>query len=126
MTFTWEHFLELAQELADSPPGDNLREAKLRSAISRAYYASLYHARAYYRRRYRTAPPGSRSGKEHRVLPLALTQSGSPTEEQAGDQLNMLRGLRREADYELSSSPDASLVSSCLHLARQIIETLET
>ena len=125
MTFTWEHFLELAQELADSPPGDNLREAKLRSAISRAYYASFHHARAYYRRRYGTAPPGSRSGREHRLLPLALTASGSPSEEQAGDQLNTLRGLRREADYELSSSPDGSLVRRSLRLAREIIDILQ-
>ena len=124
MSFTWEHFLEVAHELADCPSRDHLREAKFRSAISRAYYASFHHARGHYKARYGAEPPGSGSGREHKLLPAALMQSGSRAEEEAGDQLNMLRGLRREADYELSLSPDGLLVSRSLHLATETINML--
>ena len=46
--FDWEHYLNLAYELAGtSPPSVPDAEAKSRAAISRAYYAAFCHARNY-------------------------------------------------------------------------------
>jgi len=41
MSFDWADYLTLAQELADQAASSQSTEAKLRSAISRAYYAAF-------------------------------------------------------------------------------------
>ena len=44
----WEKYLELARDLAHQDPAlATNREAKYRSAISRAYYAAFHKAREY-------------------------------------------------------------------------------
>ena len=47
MSFVWSDYLELAKELLGGAVGSPLEEAKLRSAISRAYYAVFNEARDY-------------------------------------------------------------------------------
>lgn len=125
MSFDWADFLTLAHELSTSPAGDQLREAKLRSAISRAYYASFHHARNYYKARYKREPPGSGAAREHASLPTALTESGRPNEKQAGRYLSELRRYRRKADYKVSPMPDDWYAIQALQLARDIIDILQ-
>ncbi len=125
MRFDWNDYLGLARELANCPRGDDLREAKLRSAISRGYYAAFHHARAYYRNRYDREPPGAGSGREHQLLPRALRDSQRPHERRAGYDLRQLRRQRRYADYLSSPSPNEWHVARSLHLARDIIDILQ-
>lgn len=47
MTFHWSEYLDLARELAQQPTD----EAKLRSAISRAYYAAFIKSRNFLQQR---------------------------------------------------------------------------
>ena len=47
MSFDWKDYLSLAKRLLACPPQDSLYEAKLRSAISRAYYSVLMTATTY-------------------------------------------------------------------------------
>jgi uncharacterized protein (UPF0332 family) len=45
MSFDWSQFLSLVQDLNRAVFRDSTEEARLRSAISRAYYAALHCAR---------------------------------------------------------------------------------
>ena len=47
MSFDWLEYLSLAHELVGLSPGAASHEARLRSAISRAYYAAFKMAFAY-------------------------------------------------------------------------------
>jgi len=51
MSFDWSEYLSVAQELASGANTSANKEAKLRSAISRAYYAAFILARSYLRDR---------------------------------------------------------------------------
>ena len=125
MSFEWEDFLDLAQELGNSPSGDRLRQAKLRSAVSRAYYASYNHAQAYYQSRYGRRPRSPGPGQRHRALYEALEQSRRRNERRAGGELRTLGAHRRNADYEFSHGPSDWQVTASLHLARDIIDILQ-
>lgn len=125
MSFDWEDFVELGHDLANSPPDDRLREAKLRSAVSRAYYGAFHHARKYYAGQYYREPPGAGTGKEHQLLPAALMKSTRPNERTGGLKLRRLRHHRRQADYRISPTPDEWDAARSLHLARDIIDILQ-
>ncbi len=47
MTFDWSQYLNLAKEFLCQPTPPANQEAKMRSAISRAYYAAFISARNY-------------------------------------------------------------------------------
>ena len=48
--FDWKQYLDLARDLSQPMTSDaGTREARLRSAVSRAYYAAFCHARNYSR-----------------------------------------------------------------------------
>ncbi len=49
MSFNWDDYLFLAQELATHPSNFPNQEARLRSAISRAYYSAFCKARDFLR-----------------------------------------------------------------------------
>ena len=86
MTFNPSEFLRLANELAR----DNSDEAKLRSAVGRAYYAVFLQARESL----------GLSGNRRRIHRLVIGRLKG-TDRSAGDQLDKLETLRGEADYEL-------------------------
>jgi len=47
MSFDWNEYYQLSRELAGLATGIATEEAKMRSAISRAYYAAFCKARDY-------------------------------------------------------------------------------
>lgn len=49
MRFNWSDYFKLAQELVRQSLRSRIKEAKLRSAISRAYYAAYIKARNHLR-----------------------------------------------------------------------------
>ena len=58
MPFDWQEYLQLARALAAYEPTDALREAALRSAVSRAYFAAFCRARNHERERRGFVPKG--------------------------------------------------------------------
>ncbi|MEG4303118.1 DNA-binding protein [Microcoleus sp. D3_18a_C4] len=105
MRCDWSEYLNLAQELAatNSESSPN-REAKLRSAISRAYYSTFCLARNYLRdiekdpRLFRK----NRDINEHQYVAEEFIYH--PTKKKnlvkIGENLSRLRELRNKADYE--------------------------
>lgn len=121
MPFDWKQYLDLARELAQptaSDPGQ--REARLRSAISRAYYASFCHARNYSRNWLKFVPDHTaddhgrlkahlRVGKRHGI---AL-------------KLDQLRQWRNDADYQDSLTSDlATMASHSVNEASKILDLM--
>ena len=86
--FDWNDFLLLARSLRESGAGQ-LREATLRTAVSRAYYAAYHHtiremkASGFY-------PDGS--GIDHSMILSHLEEQG------LGEKATLLRSLRRMRD----------------------------
>lgn len=99
MSFDWFDYLELSKELESSAQGSALEEAKLRSAISRAYYALFCSAKNYLsaNRPYLTIP---RTGMAHDFVKDAFLNDNSPDMIAVGVTLNRLKINRHLADYE--------------------------
>lgn len=96
MSFDWAEYLNLAQELVGQTTIPSSKEAKLRSAISRAYYAAFCKARNHLRDR------------EGHVIPKKNTHwyvidqfNGSPDKlhRWVGRDLERMRRDRNKADY---------------------------
>lgn len=124
MSFPWQDYLALAQALGNAPRGDDLREAKYRSAISRAYYAAYHHALQYYQQTYRRRPPAVRDGGVHKALCDALIASTTPSEQLGGGSLEELKANRHDADYDADAAVGDGLVALSLHLAADVMDQL--
>ena len=127
--FEWSEFLNLAQELAATNSDSSAnREAKLRSAISRAYYSTFCLARNYWRdiekdpRLFRK----NRDINEH--LYVAEEFIYHPTKMKnmvkIGENLSRLRELRNKADYEDTIFNLQKEARNALVLAENIISAL--
>lgn len=123
MSFDWQHYLDLAKELLTKPAGSSNVEARLRSAISRAYYTAYHIAQDYLKKRgpY-TAETGTYSHKE------VITQyfcGTSDTHNDIASDLNILFDYRKKADY----SPDSKWLSTdltkmCIQLAGRVLRNI--
>ncbi|MEG3902452.1 HEPN domain-containing protein [Microcoleus sp. B4-C5] len=105
MRFDWSEYLNLAQELAATNSDSSAnREAKLRSAISRAYYSTFCLARNYLRdieqdpRLFRK----NRDINEHQYVAEEFIEHPTQMKNMVkiGENLSRLRELRNKADYE--------------------------
>lgn len=96
--FKWEHYLDLADELAASQAAG---EAKLRSAISRAYYAAFHVAMRFLQDNKQYTP--TLSGKDHgNVWRMYKTGPGTGIERrQIGNRGFQLLRDREQADYRV-------------------------
>lgn len=117
MSFEWEHYLHLAQRLAQEDD-----EASQRSAISRAYYAAFHTARKYVEKAH---PEVSlrQHGVEHGAIwdHLKLGSSREPVIGQQGDRL---RQARVKADYRIVGLRFPQDTKLAIEQARLIIQTL--
>jgi len=114
---TGREFLTVANRLAGAGT-----EAEWRSAISRAYYAA-FHAARELMEDLRFAVP--RADRAHAYLSRRLANCGHPQTQQAGMDLNALRGDRNQADYDLHRSVTAPLAMLHVRLAEQIVRVLD-
>ena len=104
MRFDWSEYLNLAEELAAISGDSDNNEAKLRSAISRAYYAVFCLARNYLRdveqdsRLSRKTPDIN----EHQYVAEKFIFHKSKAKKmiKIGENLSRLRLFRNKADYE--------------------------
>ncbi len=110
-------FLPIAHLLLVRP-----EEASWRSAVSRAYYAAFHGARELLTALRFQVP---RADRAHGYLWLRLQNCGNPHLEQIGRDLQELRRLRNEADYDLSRPFVRSFARSQLQTAEAIILALE-
>lgn len=127
MSFRWEAYLDLAQQLATapvappappegeageqaSPPAapPDLSEARLRTAVSRAYYSAYHLAREYVERK-NLASVGKQDA--HTSVWRALGAPGGnprPRQERAISATGFtLLKARKDADYEIDRPPSA-------------------
>ena len=121
MSFDWLEYLHLAQNLA----GQTIvisEQAKLRSAISRAYYAAFHQAKRFL------------ENKEHLTIPLQNVHKfvinqfqnyPDPVRQKIGNRLQVLRGYRNQADYEESITITIKTCQESLILARRIILSID-
>lgn len=99
MSFNWSEYFQLARELAgEQIPTPSSEEARLRSAISRAYYAGYCKARNYLR----DVEKDSRipKGRHQQDYIIEQFKKGSKERRKVGANLDRLRDERRRADYE--------------------------
>jgi hypothetical protein len=123
VSFAWADYLALAQTLA-SPPTD---EARLRTAISRAYYAAFNVAKGYLAgtRPHLTIPA---TGQAHEFVWNELTTKGTPAEALVGRRGIDLKRRRTMADYRLQWSMGVQVskeTTAALADARRIVTELK-
>ena len=129
MRFDWSEYLNLAQELAATNSDSSAnREAKLRSAISRAYYATFCLARNYLRD-IEKDPRLSRKNRdinEHQYVAEEFIYHPTKMKNMVriGENLSRLRELRNKADYEDTFYNLQREARTALMLAQNIISGL--
>ena len=110
-------FLTLARQLA---AGNS--EAEWRSAVSRAYYAAFHVARRLFEDLGFRVP---RAEQAHIYLAHRLQNCGEPAVQQAGIDLDALRRIRNQADYDLHQPWTAALAVAQVLVAEQVIQALD-
>lgn len=123
MNFDWNDFLTLAQELAAQPADAPVIEAKLRSAISRAYYASFCKARNYLRDNQQVQIP--MTGEAHRIVWSHFKNRRHLAQKKIGENLRRLLNDRRYADYDDIIINLPLLANKALFRAREISTALD-
>lgn len=105
-------FLEFAEELKFSVED----EAKIRTAISRAYYSAFLKTREWLRAK---EWPVYGDARDHREVPNGLR---SFLGRSASDKLGRLRRCRGDADYNLTKSLIEKDVNYAITLAQTVIK----
>ena len=124
MTFDRSEYLQLARELAGQAVSPAKEEAKLRSAVSRAYYAAFCKARNYLRDvEGHSIPPGPES---HQYVRVEFENSPDKLRRMVGWELGQLRIRRNRVDYDDSVTGLSSLVEISLRAAQDVISTIST
>jgi uncharacterized protein (UPF0332 family) len=100
MSFEWTTYFELSKVLRDEAIAKEhpLAEAKLRSAISRAYYAAHHQSLKYVEATQKGVYIG-RTGKAHREVVDYLKASKKNEDRMAGNLLDRVLIAREKADY---------------------------
>ncbi|MDX2190147.1 MAG: hypothetical protein SFY32_09800 [Bacteroidota bacterium] len=117
MAFDWTSYLDLAEELMESH--DN--QAKLRTAISRAYYAAFVTCKI------KANLPSSISiGESHKkVIDFYKENNDVPIFQTIGTCLLNLRKIRNDADYNGHFKTNWQEVEKQIGLAKYILQNLD-
>jgi len=121
MNFEWSDYLELARELAGQTASPAGTEARLRSAISRAYYAAFCKCRNHLPDVGTQLPQGPAI---HQFVRDEFKDSTDKKRKKIGNDLDRLRADRNKADYDDSISGLGKMVYMDIELAEQIINAL--
>lgn len=121
MPFDWKQYLDLARELSQSTTSNaGTREARLRSAVSRAYYAAFCHARNYSRDWLKFVP--NHTADDHGRL-RAFLKDGK--RRGIALKLDQLRQWRNDADYSDSVTSDlATMTTYAVSEASKLLDLL--
>lgn len=102
MSFDWNDFLNLAEELNNGNP----TQAKMRTALSRAYYSAFIQCRNF------LGFSADRKPEIHLRVINRFKESDDSTETSIGNVLFDLRELRSKADYDgfyVTTKPETKL-----------------
>jgi len=101
MSFDWNEYFTLAQELSQAKGGTRAaHEARLRSAVSRSYYSVFCSARNYLTRK-NVRPPKQ---EIHMFVKDQYLNSTDTAKRQIGSNLDRLRIYRNKADEGLDNT----------------------
>lgn len=129
MKFDWSEYFDLAQELAAISENSASSEAKLRSAVSRAYYSVFCLSRNYLRdieKDPRLSRRNSFDINEHQYVAeeFIFHKSKNPKIIKIGENLSRLRELRNKADYADTIFSLQKDVKYALKITENIISAL--
>jgi uncharacterized protein (UPF0332 family) len=122
MSFDWLEYLSLAHELVSLSTGAPSQEARLRSAISRAYYAAFKMAFAYLRARDISIVFGKTD--IHTYVLEKFKYSPDRAHREVGVNLDRLRRERNKADYDDSIDRLPDVTAKALIQAEKIVSDL--
>ena len=122
MTFDWSQYLKLAQELAGQGVTAAAQEARLRSAISRAYYAAFCLARDHLR--HKEKHPVPTNGRAHAYVRNQFRNSSDRARKKLGHNLGRLHKDRKRADYDDSVPDLEKTTTSDIILAQRVLHAL--
>lgn len=122
MSFNWSEYLDVARELASVATTN--KEARLRSAISRAYYAAFINARNYLRDKEGLLIP--RTSDAHRYVSVQFEHSPDIVRQSLGENLLRLRNFRRQADYVDTFPGLNGITQTALKLSEETISILNS
>ena len=125
MTFHWPEYVKLAKDLAGVDTDLPSQEAKLRSAISRAYYGVHCAARNYLNN-YELNVPIAATGTAHRAVKDLFQDSHEAPRRQIGVDIRRLLDWRNKVDYRdtLDFNLDRT-ATAAVGMASKIIFKLE-
>jgi uncharacterized protein (UPF0332 family) len=114
MAFDWGLYLNLAEELKEFRND----QAKLRTAISRAYYSAFIKAR-------NQSTFSTLKGPEtHKKVMDFYKENQDPSAYTIGNNLDSLRKIRNNADYDSHFETSWQEVEQKIKLAKNILEKL--
>jgi uncharacterized protein (UPF0332 family) len=106
--FDWQDYYLLARELLSLAESSSLKEAMVRSAVSRAYYAAYHRACDYLREVGEYPSDQDRQTNENRshqvIIKVFINGTARPGWKKIGKKLGVLKSFRRRADYEKSEA----------------------
>lgn len=119
MSFDWREYFALAQELSGQAGVTSAgTEARLRSALSRAYYAAFCQARNHLRDREGERLP---EAQVHTYVRDRFRDSADAARQQIGHHLNRLRIDRNKADYNDMVPGLDKMVVLDMEMAQQVL-----
>lgn len=131
--FDWQDYHLLARELLSVADSSSIKEAMLRSAVSRAYYAA-YHRACDYLREVNEYPTdqdlqANRNRSHQVIIDIFIGNAARPGWKKVGKKLRRLKDFRRRADYdkiETSLFTDMSEMKEKIDTAEEIINLIKS
>jgi uncharacterized protein (UPF0332 family) len=122
MSFNWQGYFDLSQELLQNTGNLTIREARARSAISRAYYAAFCSSRNHLRDvDGKSVPQGA---EVHKYVKTEFANSTEVSRQQISKNLDRLRIERNKADYDDVVKSLDSTTGFSLELCRKVLTNL--
>ena len=120
MTFDWELYIQLADELISHQRTLGLHEAYLRTAISRSYYGVFCIARNFLVNRGVAIPKVD----THKFVRNKFWNSPNRVEKKVGKGLRDLWIERKDADYDEGATVGINRARTAHEMAKRVLERL--
>jgi uncharacterized protein (UPF0332 family) len=120
MSFDWQLYISLAEELLKLSQKRTLEEACFRSAISRSYYGVFCIARNFLKKKGISIPPID----THKFVREQYMNSSNFIERKIGENLKRLWSDRKNSDYEDSADINITKAMAAINLSKRVLESL--
>lgn len=121
MSFNWESYIKLAGDLINYQKTPDIKEAYLRSSMSRSYYGIFCIARNLLKRRGVTI----KKIDTHRFVREEYQNSTNRIEKKVAKDLSRLWKERKDADYEDIAVINMKRAKTALYLSRRTLSILK-